>query len=186
MNSAATLLTASTFGSLDVLGLSTAYRKPKHCKPVSRPAGIAAFSSAPTSEPAPSPAVAEVLARTLLAPAKAAIWERIDARIRELTKYSMEDAEQPPLPDSIHNLRQFLEKAPQAKIPLLSSDAAGNLIATWRKSTDSMLSLKFLGGQKLQFAWSVEESKNKISRDWGDGNCADFLANSSQALQFLE
>ena len=109
----------------------------------------------------------------------------VGARIRELLKYCIEDNEPIVEPESAHGLLQFLAFTHTTRMPLIASDDEGHLVATWKKSNTAMLSLKFLGRSKIEYALAVESDKGKIERDWGDSNWEALLQTSSVARAFL-
>lgn len=112
------------------------------------------------------------------------VRKTIRMRLYELLKYSAEDGEPPPSTSSIVALNSFLEQNQKVSMPLLATDSVGHLVATWRLGQISMLSLKFIEGRKVEFAWAYE-ARRKTTRDWGTANWDEFIASFPHAPVFL-
>lgn len=106
-------------------------------------------------------------------------------RLFELMGVSIEDGEPLPSSESIAGLWRFLDQNPSVQNPLLTSDSEGVLIATWRISTVSMLSIRFIDRTRIEFAWTLQDKNGKVSREWGENRCEDFVTSFRYANEFL-
>lgn len=106
-------------------------------------------------------------------------------RLFELMRFSIEDGEPLPSSESIAGLWRFLDQNPSVQNPLLTSDSEGVLIATWRISTVSMLSIRFIDRARIEFAWTLQDKNGKVSREWGENRCEDFVSSFRYANEFL-
>lgn len=113
------------------------------------------------------------------------VTSEVGHRLYELMRYSTEDDEPLPTQDSISGLWAFFDRCPTATNPLLTSDSDGSLVATWRISTVSMLSIRFLDRVRIQFAWAREEKSGKVKREWGEDRCENFISSFAYAKEFI-
>lgn len=113
------------------------------------------------------------------------VTSEVSHRLFELIRYSTEDDEPLPTQDSISGLWAFFDRCPTAKNPLLTSDSDGSLVATWRISTVSMLSIRFLDRTRIQFAWAREDKNGKVKREWGEDRCENFVSSFTYAKEFI-
>ena len=156
----------SVFGALDTLTASVdtfaSGLRTGHPQPQLRPghADVGAWSNV-DSHPraAKAPTTESVRAEQAASPA-ANLKNAVRNRVFDLIKYAIEDQEALPLSSSMIALNQFLNEH-NAAMPLLDTDRRGHLVATWCDAKGSMLSLKFLEGQRIEYAWTLE-SKNKV------------------------
>jgi len=109
----------------------------------------------------------------------------IGNRLFELMRFSIEDDEPLPSTESIAGLWRFVDQNPSAHNPLLTSDSGGVLIATWRISTVSMLSIRFIDRTRIEFAWTLQDKNGKVSREWGENHCENFVSSFRYANEFL-
>ena len=72
------------------------------------------------------------------------VMAEVGRRILDLIRFAMEDREAMPSSSSTLAFWDFLEAKKLTSIPLLTTDDAGNLVATWRASQDEMLTVKFV------------------------------------------
>ena len=114
------------------------------------------------------------------------VTSEVSHRLFELIRYSTEDDEPLPTQDSISGLWAFFDRCPTAKNPLLTSDSDGSLVATWRISAVSMLSIRFLDRARIEFAWAREDKNGKVKREWGEDRCENFVSSFAYAKEFID
>jgi hypothetical protein len=136
---------------------------------------------------APEEVVASPNASTsgLLNSERISLAAAIGYRLFELMKFSIEDSEPLPSPDSIADLWRFIDENPSAPNPLLTSDSEGVLVATWRTSAVSMLSIRFVGKSQIEFACTRQDKHEKVSREWGENHLESFVSSFRYADEFL-
>jgi hypothetical protein len=113
----------------------------------------------------------------------------ISRRIHELMKFALEDGERLPSIASIKGMSAFARAVAADKAmkdPLLTTDDVGLLIATWRISTEEMLSLKFLDEAQIEFAWALKDASGKLTREWGATAWTDFVRSFHYAPTFFD
>jgi hypothetical protein len=113
------------------------------------------------------------------------VKDSVRRRIFDLLKYAMEDDEAFPAARSIESMDRFLSENSVKMSPLIASDSNGRLIATWRISQDSMLSIKFFEDDTVEYAWALESGK-KVKRNWGQANWKELLQSFPSASVFLD
>lgn len=114
------------------------------------------------------------------------IKQNIRRRLFDLIQYSIEDNETPPRAESITGFNKFFEAVKSVQRPLLTSDSQGFLVATWRTSNSSMLSIRFLDRKLIEYAWALERGNEKIERKWGEAAWEDFVSSFPYKNAFLE
>jgi hypothetical protein len=116
--------------------------------------------------------------------AKPAAVPRIRARLYELMKCCLEDGDPVPRQELHRGLMGFIAQVEDARMPLLTADDDGLLVATWRQGQHSMLSIRFLDESKIEFAISKETKPGKVARDWGETDWKTFLERTPSARDF--
>jgi hypothetical protein len=114
-----------------------------------------------------------------------AVASRVRQRITALLKDATSEGEAIPAAESIVGLYSFLVRCPSSRMPLVGLDDDGCLVATWRKTQDAMLTLRFLDRKNVEFAIAAEAKPGKISRDWGETTWVDLMASGTSLSQFL-
>ncbi|MBU9464682.1 hypothetical protein LGM75_05175 [Burkholderia multivorans] len=138
------------------------------------------------SEPSEEVASAEATDSIGLHSTTGSVKSAVGYRLFELIRYSCEDGDSLPLQDSIAGLWAFFDHHPTARNPLLTSDAEGFLVATWRTSVVSMLSIRFKDRTHIEFAWAREEKNGKVRREWGEDRCEHFVSSFPYASEFID
>lgn len=121
------------------------------------------------------------------------IPDRIRARIAELSKIALEEAEEGQLPlsdDSRRGLFDFLRDLAARglnMIPSLTLTYEGNIKAKWRRSPDERLALEFLGRDRLRFMFfrPDPDSPGKTLRTSGEETASRFFDDRPDAMRFL-
>lgn len=109
---------------------------------------------------------------------------KIRHRVFELMKCCAEDGEPMPSVESHDGLMGFIGQIGDVRMPLLTSDDDGLLVATWRQGQHAMLSIRFLNASKIEFAIATETRLGKIARDWGEMDWKSFLDRTPLARTF--
>ena len=112
------------------------------------------------------------------------LMREIDPRLRELQSQFIDDHDQEISRASIFALRSLLASIPGLRKPTLSAEPSGNLIATWRKGTDS-LSVRLLHAVELHFAFggTARGAGGNADPRYGRSAAATLFAESSEARQ---
>ena len=109
----------------------------------------------------------------------------LQERIQSIRESCLEDGEPEPTVESIAGLSKLFTLKPATKTPKLSCDELGCLVASWILDREQMLSLRFLNGEEVHYAWAVRNSPSEpLRRSWGESSLSDFLCSSNE-LRFM-
>lgn len=114
-----------------------------------------------------------------------AVKQAVRDRVLELIRCSIEDQEEIPATSSISGLNRFLEQFASTSMPLLATDTSGRIVATWRLGAQSMLSIKFVHGERIEFAWAFDAGSGKVVRNWGETSWGDFMPSFPHTRAFF-
>jgi hypothetical protein len=173
--------TRSLFGVFDSFGPEAQTLRPQAVRP--RRGELPAWAPSDTPRTAIAP-TAESIGFEVTQRPEADVKRAVRSRVFDLLKYSIEDDDAPPSASSIAALNTFLAQYQNTSMPLLASDSSGNLVATWRRGQVSMLSLKFIEGRRIEYAWAFDAGKTVV-RDWGEASWGDFMASFPHTQAFL-
>lgn len=179
--SPSTDFTRSLFGVLDPFAVDARPMPPQLVR--QRKGKLPAWAPPDPPRTANAP-TAESIEREVPPRPEPRVSRAVRSRVFELLKYSIEDRDTLPSASSIAALNTFLAQHLSAAMPLLASDSTGSLVATWRKGQVSMLSLKFLGQRRIEYAWALDVEKTVV-RDWGEASWDDFTASFPHIQAFL-